>query len=210
MKTAKIFIADDHPILLKGLEDFLIEKKFHVIGKALDGRSSLNFIIKNKPDIAILDVEMPFLSGVEIAEYCKKHRIKTKVILITLHKDINLYLIAKKNGVFGYLLKEFALEEIENCILSVSNNKTYFSEAIQKLIGFTEENKSILDMFSISEKRILKLISQHKTNKEIGDLLFISHRTVEKYRSKIILKLDLPQETRALSTWVQKNKHLFN
>lgn len=209
MKNLKIFIADDHPILLKGLENFLIEKKFNVVGKALDGRASLNFIIKNQPEIAILDVEMPFLSGVEISEYCKKNKIKTKIVLITLHKDINLYLVAKKIGVFGYLLKEFALEEIENCILSVCNNEPYFSGALQEYIGFTEESNSILNMFSISEKRILKLISKHKTNKEIGELLFISHRTVEKHRSKIILKLDLPQETRALSTWVQKNRHLF-
>jgi DNA-binding NarL/FixJ family response regulator len=210
LNTLKIFIADDHPILLKGLEDLLLEKKFNVIGKAHDGRSALNFIVKHTPDIAILDVEMPFYSGLEIAEYCKKNKIKTKIVLITLHKDMNLYLASKKNGVFGYLLKELALDEIENCIISVSNKTPYFSEALQSFIGFTEESASILGILSISEKRILKLIAQHKTNKEIGRLLFISPRTVEKHRSKIILKLDLPQETRALYTWVQKNKHLFN
>ncbi|RCS27939.1 DNA-binding response regulator [Polaribacter sp. WD7] len=210
MSTLKIFIADDHPILLKGLQDLLLEKKFNVVGKAVEGRSALNFIIKNIPDIAILDVEMPFYSGLEIAEYCKKNKLKTKIILITLHKDMNLYLASKKNGVFGYLLKEFALDEIENCIITVSKQTPYFSEALQKFIGFTEESSSILTIFSVAEKRILKLIAQHKSNKEIGHLLFLSPRTVEKYRSKIILKLDLPQQTRALYTWVQKNKHLFN
>ena len=153
---------------------------------------------------------MPLKTGIEIAKHCKKHMLKTKIILITLHKEIDLYLMAKKIGVFGYILKEFAIEEIENCIKSVSENKPYFSEELKKHIGFTEETDSILKNLTLSEKRILKLISQHKTNKEIGRLLFISPRTVEKHRSKIILKLDLPHDSGSLVTWVLKNKHLFN
>ncbi|TMM29562.1 response regulator transcription factor [Polaribacter aestuariivivens] len=210
MRDFKIFIADDHPILLKGLEDLLLEKQFNVIGKATNGQDALNFIIKNKPDIAILDVEMPLKTGIEIAKHCKKNKIETKIILITLHKEIDLYLMAKKIGVFGYILKEFALDEIETCIESVSKNIPYFSKDIKKHIGFTQESDTILSELSLSEKRILKLIAQHKTNKEIGHLLFISPRTVEKHRSKIILKLDLPHDTGALLTWVLKNKHLFN
>lgn len=210
MKHLKIFIADDHPILLKGLEDLLKEKKFNVVGKATDGQSALNFILKNKPDIAILDVEMPLKTGIEIAKHCKSNKLDTKIILITLHKEIDLYLMAKKIGVFGYILKEFAIDEIDTCIESVSNNIPYFSKELKKHIGFTEESNTILTDLSSSEKRILKLISQHKTNKEIGHLLFISPRTVEKHRSKIILKLDLSRKTGALLTWVLKNKHLFN
>ena len=210
MKNLKIFIADDHPLLLKGLEDLLIEKEFRVIGKATDGQTALNFIVKNQPDIAILDVQMPLKTGIEIAKECKKNKVKTKIILITLHKEIDLYLMAKKIGVYGYLLKEFALDEIENCIESVSENIPYFSENLKNHIGFTEESNSILKDLTLSERRIIKLISQHKTNKEIGHLLFISPRTVEKHRSKIILKLDLSHDTGSLLTWVQKNKHLFN
>ena len=208
--TPKIFIADDHPLLVKGLNDLLIEKGFYVIGTATDGRAALNFIIKENPDIAILDVEMPFLTGIEIAKECKNHFSATKIILITLHKEIELYLQAKKMNIYGYLLKEFALEEIENCINSVSENKPYFSHKIKELIGFTDETNTILKEITPTEKRILKLIANHKTNKEIGHLLFISSRTVEKHRSKIITKLELEQKTSALLTWVQKNRHLFN
>lgn len=209
MRSLKIFIADDHPILLKGLEDLLVEKKFKVVGKATDGQSALNFIIKNSPEIAILDVEMPLKTGIEIAKECKKNNISTKIVLITLHKEIDLYLMAKDIGVFGYILKEFAIDEIESCLESVANNIPYFSKQLKKHIGFTEENNDVLKKLSLSEKRILKLISQHKTNKEIGHLLFISPRTVEKHRSKIILKLDLSRETGSLLTWVLKNRHLF-
>ena len=209
MRNLEIFIADDHPILLKGLEEILVEKKFKVVGKATDGQSALNFIIKNSPEIAILDVEMPLKTGIEIAKECKKNNISTKIVLITLHKEIDLYLMAKEIGVFGYILKEFAIDEIESCLESVSNNIPYFSKELKKHMGFTEENNDILKKLSLSEKRILKLISQHKTNKEIGHLLFISPRTVEKHRSKVILKLDLSRETGSLLTWVLKNRHLF-
>lgn len=205
-----IFIADDHPILIKGLEDLLVEKGFKIVGSATNGQSAFNFILKNEPDIAILDVEMPFLTGIEVAKECLKNNLKTRVILITLHKEVELYLQAKKLNIYGYLLKEFALEEIDKCIQSVSSNTPYFSEKIKGKLGYTEESKKILKELTLTERRIVKLISQHKTNKEIGHLLFISPRTVEKHRSNIINKLSLEHRTGSLGIWVQKNKHLFN
>jgi len=204
-----IFIADDHPLLLKGLEDLLLEKKMNLVGKASDGRSALNFIIKEAPEIAILDVEMPELTGLEVAKECFKHKLKTKIILITLHKEVELYLKAKKLNIFGYLLKEFAIDEIEICIKSVSKGTPYFSEKIKSLIGFTEESNTVLEALTPTEKRVLKLIAKHKTNKEIAHILFISHRTVEKHRSNVISKLELDHKTNSLAIWVQKNSHLF-
>ena len=210
MIKPKIFIADDHPILVKGLEDLLVEKGYEVIGTATNGQAAMNFILKQTPDIAILDVEMPFLTGIEIAKAAMKNNIKTKIILITLHKEVELYLQAKKLNIYGYLLKEFAVEEIGKCIQSVSNNQPYFSEKIKDMLGYTQESKDILKELTITEKRIAKLIAQHKSNKEIGHLLFISPRTVEKHRSNIINKLNIERKTGALSIWVQKNKHLFH
>lgn len=204
-----IYIADDHPILIKGLTDLLIENKYHIIGTANNGKTALNFILKNEPTIAILDVEMPLLTGIEVAKECLKENISTKIILITLHKEVQLYLQAKKCNIYGYILKEFALEEIDLCINSVLNNTPFFSQKIKDILNFTEDDTSILNNFTLAERRILKLISQHKTNKEIGHLLFLSPRTIEKYRSKIILKLDLSHKTGALLKWTQKNKHLF-
>ena len=153
---------------------------------------------------------MPFLTGIEIAKAAMKNNIKTKIILITLHKEVELYLQAKKLNIYGYLLKEFAVEEIGKCIQSVSDNQPYFSEKIKDMLGYTQESKDILKELTITEKRIAKLIAQHKSNKEIGHLLFISPRTVEKHRSNIINKLNIERKTGALSIWVQKNKHLFH
>ncbi|HIC31670.1 MAG TPA: response regulator transcription factor [Flavobacteriaceae bacterium] len=204
-----IFIADDHPLLLKGLKDLIEEKNYTVIGTATDGLSAYNFIIQNKPDIAILDVEMPKLTGIEIAKSCLKNNSLTKIILITLHKELDLYLQAKKLNIYGYLLKEFALDEIDNCLQSVTENKPYFSDEIKKLLSFDEESDTVLKDLTPIEKRVLKLIAKDKTNKEIGRLLFISHRTVEKHRAKAITKLNIESKTGALFKWVQKNKHLF-
>lgn len=208
MKPA-IFIADDHPILLRGLKDFLTFKKFNIIGEANDGQAALNFILKEEPDIAILDITMPNLSGVEIAKVCKQNKLLTKVILITMHKEITYYLNAKKHNIYGYLLKDFALDEIENCLVEVLKGNRYFSKKIKNSLEFTEEDDEILSVLSSAELRIIKLIAQYKSNKEIGELLFISYRTVEKHRSNIIFKLGLEKRTGILLIWIQKNKHLF-
>ncbi|MBL4605381.1 MAG: response regulator transcription factor [Flavobacteriaceae bacterium] len=204
-----IFIADDHPLLLNGFEKFLIEKKYNVIGKEKDGRSALNFILKHRPEIAILDLEMPKMSGIEIVEECQKKKIETKIIILTFHKNVDYYLKAKKLNIYGYLLKDFALDEIEICLEAVIKNKYYFSEKIKEVLNFTEESPSIFDRLTMTEITILKLVAFSKTNKEISDMLFVSYRTIEKHRSNIIAKLELPQKTGSLLKWVQKNKHIF-
>lgn len=206
-----IFIADDHPILIKGLNDLLLEKGYNIIGSSTNGQAALNFIYKNLPDIAILDVEMPLKTGIEVAEECLKKNLKTIIIIIiiTIHKEVELYIQAKKLNIYGYLLKEFALEEIEKCIQSVISDIPYFSEEIKKMLGHTDESKKIFKTLTSNEMRILKKIANYKTNKEIGHLLFISSRTVEKHRSNIINKLNIDRKIGALTTWVQKNRHLF-
>lgn len=205
----KVFIADDHPLIVKGLVDILEEENIKVIGKAYDGQAALNFILKNEPEIAILDLQMPHLTGIEIAQFCQKNGLKTKIILITLHKEMDLYLDAKKYNIYGYLLKEFAIQEIKDCVMSVKYGERYFSAELKNYLGFTEEDKSVLKDLSTKELRVLKLIAELRTNREIAEMLFISVRTVEKHRGKIILKLGLPHVTNSLLVWTQKNKHLL-
>ncbi|MBQ4822831.1 response regulator transcription factor [Aquimarina sp. MMG016] len=204
-----ILIADDHPLLLKGLEEFLKEKKYNIIATCNDGLSAYNTIIKEKPDIAILDIEMPNLTGVEIAKKCKRHQIKTKVILITLHKEKKFFEVAVKYDIHGYLLKEFALDEIEACIASVVKGEPYFSEKIYKRFTQGSGNHEIIEKLTPSEIKILKLISDEMTSAGIAEFLSISARTVEKHRANIIRKLDLDQKPNALLIWAQRNKELF-
>lgn len=205
MKEHSLIIADDHPLLLKGLNDFLQEKGFNIIGGASNGREAYNLIVKEEPDIAILDIQMPYMSGLEIAKKCKSKNLATKIILITLHKERELYLEAKELNIFGYILKEFALEEIELCLEKVINNESFFSPKIKGSLGNNENKESSLDCLTPSEKKILKLIAKDKTNKEIASLLFISYRTVEKHRSNIITKLKLEPKTNSLLIYAKEN-----
>jgi DNA-binding NarL/FixJ family response regulator len=203
--TPSIIIADDHPLLLKGLSDFLLEKGFNLLGSGKDGREAYNLIIQTKPDIAILDIQMPYMSGLEIAQKCKGLDINTKIVLITLHKEKELYQKAQELNIFGYILKEFALEEIENCIKTVTEGVPFFSDKIKELIGVVLMEDSDLNTLTPSEKKILKLIAQDKTNKEIASQLFISYRTVEKHRSNIITKLNIEPKTNSLLIWAKEH-----
>ncbi len=199
-----IIIADDHPLVLKGLQDFLVEKKFNILASAKNGKEALTLIKAHVPDIAILDITMPFYTGLEIAQICKKDKLPTKIIFITLEKDENIYNQAKALDAFGYVLKEFALEEIENCIESVLKDKPYFSPELLEFLELNEAPEN-LELLTNHEKNIVSLISKNKTGVEIAELLCISSRTVEKHKSNIIKKLKLESKQNSLLIWAKEN-----
>ncbi|NRD24344.1 response regulator transcription factor [Winogradskyella litoriviva] len=199
-----IIIADDHPLVLKGLKDFLIEKNYNVLASAKNGKEALTLIKAHKPDIAILDIKMPFLDGLQIAEKCKAANINTKIVLITFEKDEKTYNEARALDVYGYVLKEFALDEIENCISSVINNKPYFSP---ELISYIKINQGPIKLKTLTEAeiKILKLVGDNKTASEIAKKLFISSRTVEKHKSHIRKKLALDSKSTSLYLFAKEN-----
>ena len=199
-----IIIADDHPLVLKGLHDFLIEKRYNVLASAKNGKEALALIKAHIPDIAILDIKMPFLTGLQIAEECKSDNLPTKIVLITFEKDEKTYYDAKALGIYGYVLKEFALEEIENCIASVIEDKAYFSP---ELIAYLKANNppEKLQSLTKAESNILKLIGDNKTATEIAKELFISVRTVEKHKNHIRTKLALDSKSASLYLFAKEN-----
>lgn len=199
-----IIIADDHPLVLKGLQDFLHEKAYNVLASAKNGKEALALIEAHVPDIAILDIKMPFYTGLQIAEKCKKANLKTKIVLITFEKDEKIYDEAKSLGVYGYVLKEFALDEIENCISSVIKDKPYFSPELLAYIEVDEAPEE-LKLLTKTETKIIGLIAQNKTGVEIAELLFVSARTIEKHKSNIIRKLKLPSKQNSLLIWAKEN-----
>ncbi len=201
-----IIIADDHPLMLKGLQDFLTEKEYNIIDSATNGKEAYKLILKHEPDIAILDIRMPHLSGIEIAELCQD-KLDTKIVLITFEKNSIFYHQAKQLNIYGYLLKELALVEIENCLKAVTEGIPYFSKEIEE--QFSNEVEMDLNVLTPSEKRILKLIAQNKTAKEIASLLEVSKRTVEKHKSHIIKKLNLESKHNGLLLFVKENESLF-
>lgn len=202
---ASIIIADDHPLILKGLNDFLLEKKYNVLASAVNGKDAFHLIETLKPDIAILDIQMPFFTGLEIAKKCQDLNYNTKIILITFEKDQTIYSEAKSFQIYGYVLKEFALVEIENCIASVMKDVPYFSpELIQHLE--IDEPPIELELLTDTEKKVLLLIAQNNTAKEIGEALFTSARTIEKHKSNIINKLNLESKSSSIVLFAKENE----
>ncbi len=208
--NTRIVIADDHPLMLHGLTDFLKSNGHNVIGSANDGREAYNLIVKLKPEIAILDIRMPYLTGIEIANECKKNNITTRIILITFDKEEALYDKAQELNIYGYILKEFAVDEIEACIESVKENTPYFSNEIaQYLDSSTSIKENLLEPLTKSEQRIVRLISESNSSSEIANILSISIRTVEKHRENIVTKLELEKKPNSLSIWANVNKMNF-
>ncbi len=205
---ASIIIADDHPLILKGLNDFLKEKDYNIIGSAENGRDAYNLIETHQPEIAILDIRMPHLTGLEIAKKCFDNNLPTKIVLITFEKDEETYYEAKALNIFGYVLKEFALVEIEQCISSVLKSTPYFSPELISHLEIREVPKE-LEELTPTEKEVLKHIAQNKTAKEIGELMFISNRTVEKHKSNIIKKLDITPFQNSLLIWAKENQEFL-
>ena len=209
-KPIRIVVADDHPMLLKGLADELGSFGYDVVASEENGSRALEQILKLKPDVAILDVRMPILSGFEVIQKCKEEGSSVKIIILTSFKDKGIVFKAKQLGVDGYLLKDEPFSEIEKCIQSVVNGQSWFSSTFHDVFN-NEVSAELtkLNFLSPSEKSILKMIAGGKNSKEIGNDLNISHRTVEKHRSNIISKLEIDTSVSALTEWIRANKDLF-
>ncbi len=207
-----IVIADDHPMILKGLYDELMENNYNVVGKAEDGTQALEQILIHNPTIALLDIDMPILTGFEVIKIAKLKNVDTKFIVLSFHKEDEYIAQAQALQINGYLLKEDSFSEIEQCIESVLNNEIYFSRTFEasSLASVSEDLRKIKHL-TASEKTILKLISKQLSSSMIANKLFISIRTVEKHRSNIIVKLDLEKNSNnSLSNWAYIHRSTIN
>jgi len=205
-----ILVADDHPILLKGLIDELLNIGFVVFEGAKNGAEALDSIVSKKPTIAILDINMPFLTGFEVIKKCQAASLETKFIILTSHKEKGFVVQAKKLNISGYMLKDEPFFEIKKCISAVLNGAFYASILFNDV--FTKEVSPLMEKInylSPSERTIVRLIAQNKSSKEIAEILSISQRTVDKHRSNIIAKLDVSSDSGSLAVWVKENKELL-
>ena len=205
----EILIADDHPIVLMGSKTFLKSKGYNVVSACTNGIEAYNQIISKKPEIALIDISMPGMSGLDILKKLNEEKSSTKVVLLTLQNELSVFNYAKSIGVKGFLLKEFAMAEIETCISIVKAGRTYFSPQLEGNLLFDEDEEpnSDLEKLTFAEKKILQLISMQRSSKEIAADLFISEKTVETHRGHIIKKLNIPSEKNALLKWAIENKN---
>ncbi|MCI0487137.1 MAG: response regulator transcription factor [Blastocatellia bacterium] len=194
----RIVIADDHPIFRKGLREIIeADPKLKIIGEAEDGDSALELIRQSKPDVAVLDVEMPGKDGLEVVRAARDRGVDVKVILLTMYDDEQFFNGAMDMGVMGYVLKNSAVADIVNCIKAVAEGKNYISPILSNyLINRSRRDdspgeRSALTKLTDTERRILKMIAEYKTSKEIAAELFISPRTVEHHRENMSEKLEI-------------------
>jgi DNA-binding NarL/FixJ family response regulator len=200
-----ILIADDHPLTLIGTKGFVESLGYEVDDICSNGIIAFNLIVSHQPTIAILDINMPGIDGLEVLEKVIKQKLKTKVILLTMHKEMTVFKKANQLGVSGYILKENAQDELQKCLEEVKRGNQYVSKNLtNELTNNTETTIEGLEKLTFAEKKVLELIAQQKTSRQIADLLFISEKTVEGHRSNIISKLELPKEKNVLLIWAMK------
>ncbi len=205
-----IVIADDHPLLLKGLNEELIANGYNVVGQAADGMNALELVLRFRPTIALLDIDMPFLTGFEIVKMAKEKGVPTNFILLSFHKEVSYLSQAKVLQINGYLLKEDSFFEIERCIQAVAEDQTYFSASLDPLaLHSANDELKKLTMLTSSEVTILKLVARQASNVNIASHLCVSVRTVEKHRSNIIAKLALENYTNTLTHWAITNQKVI-
>jgi len=195
----KVLIVDDHPLFRQGLRQ-LVESdgRFELAGEAGDGLTALRLIHQQKPDIALLDVNLPGMSGLEVARQLQSKKVPTRVVILTMFKEEETFNRALDLGVLGFVLKENAVQDILDSLAAVARGEHYLSPTISSYLvrrrGRAEALASRqpgLDDLTKAERRILKLIAEKKTSRVIAAELFISPRTVEAHRANICTKLDL-------------------
>ncbi len=203
-ENIQILLADDHPMILQGTK-FYLESKGYVVGDICsNGLTACSLIELNRPAIAILDISMPKMSGIEVAKKIHENHIPCAIVLLTMHNELNIYKKALEYGVKGYLLKNFSNDELDACLQKVLKGESYTSPQLETEL-IKNKYHSQIESLSVMERKIVELIGKQNTNKQIGELLFLSERTVEWHRRNIIDKLNLPKEKNILMKWALQN-----
>ncbi len=195
----KIVMADDHPIVRQGLRQMIeADKLLTIVAEAGDGRSALELIERHKPDVAVLDIDMPQMDGFAIARNLQQKKFAIEIVFLTMHSEAEIFQAAMDLGIKGYVLKDSAITDIVVSIKSVAAGRTYLSPSLsahllhhRRRVEELDKEQPGLHALSPMERRILKAIAEDKTSKEIASELFISYRTVETHRTNICRKLDL-------------------
>lgn len=203
-----IIIADDHPITLNGMKTYVETLGYNVINTYSDGLEAYHGVRSLNPDICILDLNMPRMNGLEILEKLRQENKSIKIIIYTMYQEKVFLMKAKELGANGYLLKDFALEELAICLEKINNDEDWFSTKLDEstTIKKYDDEKTKIMLLTASEKKILSLIASEHSTKEIAEMLFVTEKTIEKHRSNIINKLGLPNERNILMRFAIRNK----
>lgn len=218
MQTRRaVLIADDHPIFRAGLREVIAQDSaLLLVAEAGDGPTALRLIRERKPAVAVLDLDMPGMSGLELARNVVQAKLPVALIILTMYKEARVFHEAIEAGILGYVLKENAVDDLLECIHSVLEGTAFISPSLSSLLlgreartkSFLEE-KPELQTLTATERRILALIANNLTSKEIADQIGVSIHTVENHRANICHKLNL-RGSHSLLKFAFDNKQRFN
>ena len=193
----RILLADDHDIIRRGVKELLeTHDGWQVVGEASTGRQAVELAGKRHPDIAILDLTMPELNGLEATRQIKKTLPKTAVLIFTMHENENLIRDVLTAGALGYVLKSDAARHLTNAVEALIQHKPFFSAKVSEAVldGYLKagrEESPVSDPLTPREREIVQLLAEGKSNKEAADSLSISTKTIETHRATIMRKLEL-------------------
>jgi two-component system, NarL family, response regulator NreC len=199
MRKIRILLADDHKLMRSGLRVLLEQQAgLTVVGEASDGREAVALANSLKPDVAVMDVGMPSLNGIEAASQISQSHPEIAIVMLSMHSDESYVLRALKAGAKGYLLKDSAEADLIRAVHAVADGKSFFSPAVSKVLldDYVRKLKRSgtedpYDLLTPREREVLQLVAEGKSNKDVAQLLNLSVYTVETHRSNIMEKLNL-------------------
>jgi DNA-binding NarL/FixJ family response regulator len=199
LMPTQVLLADDHPIVLRGLKVMLEREGFRVVGEASDGREAVRLAGEMRPDVAVLDLTMPLLNGLDAAREIMRISAAIKAILLTVHFEDPYILEALRVGVHGYVLKSQAVADLVQAIRDVHRGVIYISPGISRAVVEAYRGRGGLspDPLSLREREVLQLVAEGKSTKQVAAVLGISVKTAESHRSRIMGKLGV-HETASL------------
>jgi two-component system, NarL family, response regulator NreC len=191
--SIRVILADDHELVRQGLKVLLEREGFEVIGEASNGQEAVRLVSTVRPDVAVLDISMPILNGLDAARELQKCSQRTRAIVLTHHDEDQYVIEALRAGVKGYVLKIQAATDLVHAIQQVCRGEIYLSPSISRTVveAFLSKTPVATDPLTSRERQVLQLVGEGKSSKEIAVLLGISIKTAESHRTRLMRKLDI-------------------
>ena len=187
----RLILADDHAMLRDGLCSILTEHGFDVVGQAADGHEAVRLVQTLAPDVAVLDISMPVLNGIDAARHIIKDCPNTRILILTMYTEDRYVLASLRAGISGFVLKSKAASLLVDAIRTILAGEVYLCPTIARVVAhaYLENDDTPVDPLSAREREVLQLIAEGKNTKEIGGILGVSAKTAESHRGKIMQKL---------------------
>ncbi|WFR57502.1 response regulator transcription factor [Anaerocolumna sp. AGMB13025] len=211
MEPIKIVIADDHRMVREGLKQLLeLEGDISVIGEAGDGVSCLSIIEELNPEVVLLDINMPLMNGLQVLQKLKENKCNSRILILTIHNEVEYLMKAVDIGVDGYILKDSESDVLRRAIFAVKSGESYIQSELVSLMKDKLENsdtESVMDdnILTKREMEVLRLLTEGLFNKEIAYQLSISEKTVKNHVSNIFKKISVSDRTQAAVYAIKNN-----